>query len=1030
MNEQDLQSNPFSALFPNLSVAKSFVDTQKSPERPGRSSESPSRKVDLSSDSAVRDVHELNNAIEDTFLVTLNKFSVFGGEQKQLVYLSSLAEIIGCHNQNWLDIPTLEQALFERLMLQNPLDHLVTDPKCKSLNHSQTLETEAVRYLVSSYRRCCQVMARKKKGAQIIEDIEKMKDLIVQNLMTAFKEPDFYDGQNLIQQLSDLILGSFEVETELLELLGKLANKIKQEEKENPSLLENIFHPILDNIRAHIKSCSLILFSHNTVLPLQYFLSSPALARVFILHSFPRARGSGRSYEDTVLGAIVSQSCLPGQETAAAWQYFSQPSSQPVSVHSATEGRLWAGLESVHTAGQDVIKQLLKLSDDTKHFVLLWLANCLADNQGRGKMWTNQMGSMLAGGLAGDGFMLNLGSILLRLCGPMADNDARMEKVKPSYTAKLTHVIEDKRLAQHHMENMASETCLVSLAESERDKREVLAVYNFPSQIFFLTQKCLDLGFRPVQEKFLKLNQELGRLQSAYRDASASGGEAAEMIQSRMEEAMQKYLTYKAALLEPSTMDSQTGLMAATASWLVRITGGEGDLPEGQQPTADHRSPLSCIPEFIMENLCEHLLLVRRFNPAHFEQVGPKLGSFLMMILCFMDQPGLVRNPHLRARLAESLECLLPGHEVQGQPNILGSYQREALFQDHEHSLRVAPAILHVFVSIEETGHSVQFEQKFSYRRPMIDIIKYIWEIEAFKQKFRELAREAERDIESEQPPLFLRFINLLINDAIFLLDEGLIFMKQIQEKEAERSGWSSLPERERAEAEASFRHMSMLARYHNIMGMETISVLELLTTSINEIITHPTMADRLAAMLNYFLKTLTGPDRKSFKVSNLEKYSFKPGEVVQKIAQIYINLRESQTFIRAISSDGRSYCPELFSWAENVLMKVSRADLASSLVQVRDQVKVAKDSLAEEEELLADCPDQFLCPIMSVIMTDPVMLPSSKQVVDRTTIARHLLSDQSDPFNRAPLTMDMLEPQEDLRNKVYQWMEQKKNGK
>ena len=127
----------------------------------------------------------------------------------------------------------------------------------------------------------------------------------------------------------------------------------------------------------------------------------------------------------------------------------------------------------------------------------------------------------------------------------------------------------------------------------------------------------------------------------------------------------------------------------------------------------------------------------------------------------------------------------------------------------------------------------------------MIDIIKYIWEIEAFKQKFRELAREAERDIESEQPPLFLRFINLLINDAIFLLDEGLIFMKQIQEKEAERSGWSSLPERERAEAEASFRHMSMLARYHNIMGMETISVLELLTTSINEIITHPTMADR-----------------------------------------------------------------------------------------------------------------------------------------------------------------------------------------
>ena len=130
------------------------------------------------------------------------------------------------------------------------------------------------------------------------------------------------------------------------------------------------------------------------------------------------------------------------------------------------------------------------------------------------------------------------------------------------------------------------------------------------------------------------------------------------------------------------------------------------------------------------------------------------------------------------------MECLLPGHSVQGQPNMLGSYQRQALFQDHRYSLRIAEAVLHVFVSIEETGQSVDFEQKFSYRRPMYDVIKYIWEMEEFKQKMKKLAEQAEVEIESEQPPLFLRFLNLLINDAIFLLDEGLGFMKQLQEKE------------------------------------------------------------------------------------------------------------------------------------------------------------------------------------------------------------------------------------------------------
>lgn len=49
--------------------------------------------------------------------------------------------------------------------------------------------------------------------------------------------------------------------------------------------------------------------------------------------------------------------------------------------------------------------------------------------------------------------------------------------------------------------------------------------------------------------------------------------------------------------------------------------------------------------------------------------------------------------------------------------------------------------------------------------------------------------------------------------------------------------------------------------------------------------------------------------------------------------------------------------------------------------------------------------------PILSTLMRDPVKLPSSGVVVDRSTICRHLLSDPSDPFNRAPLSENMLEP-------------------
>lgn len=47
----------------------------------------------------------------------------------------------------------------------------------------------------------------------------------------------------------------------------------------------------------------------------------------------------------------------------------------------------------------------------------------------------------------------------------------------------------------------------------------------------------------------------------------------------------------------------------------------------------------------------------------------------------------------------------------------------------------------------------------------------------------------------------------------------------------------------------------------------------------------------------------------------------------------------------------------------------------------------------------------------MFTVMKDPVLLPSSKTIIDRATIKSHLLSDPKDPFNRAPLTVDQVVP-------------------
>jgi hypothetical protein len=62
----------------------------------------------------------------------------------------------------------------------------------------------------------------------------------------------------------------------------------------------------------------------------------------------------------------------------------------------------------------------------------------------------------------------------------------------------------------------------------------------------------------------------------------------------------------------------------------------------------------------------------------------------------------------------------------------------------------------------------------------------------------------------------------------------------------------------------------------------------------------------------------------------------------------------------------------------------------------------------------------------MATLMLDPVLLPtSSKLIMDRAHIVRHLLSDQRDPSTREPLTPDMLIPQPELKAQIQAWIKQ-----
>jgi len=131
----------------------------------------------------------------------------------------------------------------------------------------------------------------------------------------------------------------------------------------------------------------------------------------------------------------------------------------------------------------------------------------------------------------------------------------------------------------------------------------------------------------------------------------------------------------------------------------------------------------------------------------------------------------------------------------------------------------------------------------------------------------------------------------------------------------------------------------------------------------------------------------------------------------------VYLNLSEKENFILAVARDGRSYKPDNFAAAGTILRKFTlkapeELNRWSGLTEKFAKAK-AEDEAADAD--LGDIPDEFLDPLMFTLMEDPVLLPVSKIVIDRSTIRSHLLSDPHDPFNRVLLRIEDVVPGKSL---------------
>jgi ubiquitin conjugation factor E4 B len=450
-----------------------------------------------------------------------------------------------------------------------------------------------------------------------------------------------------------------------------------------------------------------------------------------------------------------------------------------------------------------------------------------------------------------------------------------------------------------------------------------------------------------------------------------------------------------------------------TCLWLLHLS---------ERGTQQH----ALVPEFIVESVVDVTGFVLGLQHTAEGVAALRQEGVLRFLITFMSGPHKVRNPHLKGRFPELLRLWLPSSiGPDSPPPSVEALAASALTSHPLARTRLLPALLELFVDIEYGER--QFYEKFNTRYSIALLLQHLWLVPQHRRQFEACSRDK---------PFMLRFINVLLNDMIYLLDEGLRHVAEVGQNQralANVQEWNALAVAEQEERREGFARTERIAGSLMALAGAVVHMVWYMTNEEDggsiEPFVMPEVVDRMGQMVAFFVAQLVGPSVEALRIEHRERVNFHPRTLLTEILSIFLHLAGRDDFLRSVAADQRSFTPELFVSAAALARK--RALLSERQLQVLEgraaRLRELANEVKEDDEKLGEIPERFLDPLLSALMRDPVILPHSKQRVERTSIVRHLLNDPCDPFTRQPMTADMLVPDLELKAEIETFIRERR---
>uniref|UniRef100_A0A8C8HUI2 Ubiquitin conjugation factor E4 B n=1 Tax=Oncorhynchus tshawytscha TaxID=74940 RepID=A0A8C8HUI2_ONCTS len=796
--------------------------------------------------------------------------------------------------------------------------------------------------------------------------------------------------------------------------IQELARITYQEEE----VFRQIFVPILQGLGLAVKECS--FDSDNFKFPL---MALAELCEIKFVKTHPMCNlmtslplwcpkslspGTGREVQRlSFLGAFFSLSVFAEDDSKVGDKYFSGPAITTENTRVVSQS-LQHYLESARGEMFKILHNIL-LNGETREVALNYMAALVNRNVKKAQMQTDDKL------VSTDGFMINFLSVLQQLSMKI-----KLETVDPYYIFHphcRLHVSPEETRLKATMEELKT-----WLAEMYNDPSK-FSEPKFPTECFFLTLHTHHLSILPGCRRYIRrlraireLNrtvEELKNSESQWKDSPLASRhrEMLKRCKTQLKKLVRSKACADAGLLDENLLRRCLQFYSMVIQLILRMV--DPAYPHMSLPlNPEIPKSFAALPEFYIEDVAEFLLFVVQYSPqVLYEPCVQDIVTFLVVFICSQNY---IRNPYLIAKLVEVLFVTNPAVQLRTQ-------RFSEMMENHPLSVKqLVPALMKFYTDVEHTGATSEFYDKFTIRYHISTIFKSLWQNMGHHGTFLE---------EFNSGKQFVRYINMLINDTTFLLDESLESLKRIHEVQEEmknKEQWDLLPREQQQSRQSQLTQDERVSRSYLALATETVDMFHILTKQVQKPFLRPELGPRLAAMLNFNLQQLCGPKCRDLKVENPEKYGFEPKKLLDQLTDIYLQL-DCARFAKAIADDQRSYSQELF---EEVISKMTKAGIKSTiaiekfkLLSEKVEEIVARNSQSEMD--YSDAPDEFKDPLMDTLMTDPVILPSGN-IMDRAIILRHLLNSPTDPFNRQPLNESMLESLPELKERIQAWMREK----